>query len=1017
MASETTDIRKKAMLVKIKTNKKKLFILREESSSGPARLEYYDNEKKFKTGVSPKRCIVLKNCFSINAKSDARHQHAVILYTKDDCFGVAFDTDTNCQEWLSLMLDLRSQSMEDSTLTRPLFEHIWPVTVKAKGLSGNRDKGIPPGSYRLCLTNTDVSLIRLYSDKPDVVVPLDVIRRCGHSHEFFFLELGRSAVTGSGELWLQVEDTVIAQNMHEAILNAMKNNTFTVQPHRPRTHSSTDKSNKRHRPSQPQMSRSHSISVHNKDKPSCTTRTGSVISATVAYDSSPQSVGSGSDRIFGVRLDSDRRSAVSSLDDIDTGYPSSGAGSTRSITPEGPIQEEPSDGEYFSMNPQLSFSDVREHHPAAEDTGSYLLFKPAAMTTSNSDYMSMPGVLKAGVMEAGSCATDLDRSSKLASSHAAALSSSAGLHGSDYMAMATHTVHSSKVVSEPGSKKVMEASSKKLSTGSRGSDESGHKKVQEVSSRKLSTGSRGGDDYMSMQPHNKEDYVDMKSVPRHCTDEALHGSGSSVSSVVSQTSGTVSSSVVSSRSGITERSDVGTFHSLSRLQEISTDGYMEMSSQLPTGSDQIGRHLQVVHSYFHEDDAVDSSLQKRAYSVGSKPPTGKPHSSGSYVDMSVGASAGLQHSLKDEAEKSCSAPHLNDEACRPQSGVVGKEVADLFMELDFNRKSDAVVVKDFRTRASSSGARDFSQRKLSHNAKDALSRITFFHRGGGGGNANVSQDAARRPRTSTICQESLRPRTSSFGTSDDSRPRSSSGGNARFRDVFGADSLHGVRHFAQRRLTNKRPSVESSADSLAAGAEYLDMMCGSCSRSSAVQTAPTQQQSDPYMVMRPGNNTAKSTDNSESTKSRIPAGDRSRVIAESAICSCDSQPASVVDSTGKKSTDVVEEPTTAATSREVNPPVPFEVGISFQTLHYTATCPGTSAAAQVACAAVAITVSSATDSIATQCSTDVSYATLDLHSGTVVPTMVDTLARPTEPLYHGAVHAYAEIDFSQSDKK
>jgi len=47
---------------------------------------------------------------------------------------------------------------------------------------------------------------------------LDVIRRCGHSHEFFFLELGRSSMTGPGELWLQVEDTVIAQNMHEAIL-------------------------------------------------------------------------------------------------------------------------------------------------------------------------------------------------------------------------------------------------------------------------------------------------------------------------------------------------------------------------------------------------------------------------------------------------------------------------------------------------------------------------------------------------------------------------------------------------------------------------------------------------------------------------------------------------------------------------------------------------------------------------------------------------------------------------------
>jgi len=105
----------------LQTNKKKLFVVREESSSGPARLEYFDSEKKFKTGVSPKRCIVLKNCFSINAKSDTRHRHAVILYTKDDCFGVAFDNEADCQEWLSLMLDLRSQSIEDSTLTRPLF--------------------------------------------------------------------------------------------------------------------------------------------------------------------------------------------------------------------------------------------------------------------------------------------------------------------------------------------------------------------------------------------------------------------------------------------------------------------------------------------------------------------------------------------------------------------------------------------------------------------------------------------------------------------------------------------------------------------------------------------------------------------------------------------------------------------------------------------------------------------------------------------------------------------------------
>jgi len=156
---------------------------------------------------------------------------------------------------------------------------------------------------------------------------------------------------------------------------------------------------------------------------------------------------------------------------------------------------------------------VRSHHPAVEDTGSYLLFNPAAVTTSNSDYMVMPGVLKAGSVEAASCVGDTDRSSKLPVSSQAALFSSPG---NDYMEMAARAVHSSKTVSEPGSKKVLEASSKKLSTGSRGSDESGNRSVPEVSSKKSSAGSRAGDEYMSMQPSEEAGYVDVKNVPYRC---------------------------------------------------------------------------------------------------------------------------------------------------------------------------------------------------------------------------------------------------------------------------------------------------------------------------------------------------------------------------------------------------------------------------------------------------------------------------------------------------------------------
>lgn len=136
---------------------------------------------------------------------------------------------------------------------------------------------------------------------------------------------------------------------------------------------------------------------------------------------------------------------------------------------------------------------MRGHGPAADDVGSYMLFKPAAGTTSSSagsDYIAMPGVLKSGSVDA----SDQDRSSKIPlSSRAASFSSSPGSRVSEYMEMAPHAAHGSKVVSEPGSKRVTEAPLKKLSTGS-----------------------RGGDDYMSMQARKEEGYVDMKNIPSCC---------------------------------------------------------------------------------------------------------------------------------------------------------------------------------------------------------------------------------------------------------------------------------------------------------------------------------------------------------------------------------------------------------------------------------------------------------------------------------------------------------------------
>lgn len=43
----------------------------------------------------------------------------------------------------------------------------------------------------------------------------------------FYMEVGRSAIAGGGEFWMEVEDNNIAQNMHHAINNAMTNSSST----------------------------------------------------------------------------------------------------------------------------------------------------------------------------------------------------------------------------------------------------------------------------------------------------------------------------------------------------------------------------------------------------------------------------------------------------------------------------------------------------------------------------------------------------------------------------------------------------------------------------------------------------------------------------------------------------------------------------------------------------------------------------------------------------------------------
>ncbi|XP_063058556.1 insulin receptor substrate 1-B [Engraulis encrasicolus] len=225
------DVRKSGYLRKQKSMHRRFFVLRAASDLGPARLEYYENEKKFRSkSPVPKKMVNLESCFNINKRADSKNKHMIVLYTRGESFAIAADSEEVQNEWYQAMLDLqcRSKTPDDSgsggdcsslPSPGPAFKEVWQVKVWPKGLGQARNL---VGIYRLCLTDKTVNFVKLNSDVAAVVLQLMNVRRCGHSENFFFIEVGRSAMTGPGEFWMQVEDSVVAQNMHETLLEAMK---------------------------------------------------------------------------------------------------------------------------------------------------------------------------------------------------------------------------------------------------------------------------------------------------------------------------------------------------------------------------------------------------------------------------------------------------------------------------------------------------------------------------------------------------------------------------------------------------------------------------------------------------------------------------------------------------------------------------------------------------------------------------------------------------------------------------
>ncbi|KRY60752.1 Insulin receptor substrate 2-B [Trichinella britovi] len=220
------DIIKMGILRKGKRARKRFFVLHQDSYNGPARLECFDNEKRYRCHAVPKLSIPLKTCFNINKKVDSKLKFCIAMYTVDDYLLLGCENELDQDAWLHTLLEVlmntKMTGLSDD-LRRANFEYVWQVKVlKNRGLTEKVSK--LAGLFRFCLNTCSVYFYKLNTDEEFFEFPLVYISNYGHQGNLFFLRVGRSAVTGPGELWMNTEDVVDAGSMHETMKIILEEN-------------------------------------------------------------------------------------------------------------------------------------------------------------------------------------------------------------------------------------------------------------------------------------------------------------------------------------------------------------------------------------------------------------------------------------------------------------------------------------------------------------------------------------------------------------------------------------------------------------------------------------------------------------------------------------------------------------------------------------------------------------------------------------------------------------------------
>ncbi len=215
-------------LRKLKTMKKRWFVLYSGSPGHPAHLEYHDNDRKWRTGHPPSREVILENCLNICKKQDTRdskNRHVIAIYTYEDCLSILFEDEQELQNWLINLLRLQKgldgSAEDDGKIPRPKFENMWQVNVKGFRAEDEKNHFVMEGPHRLCVTADEIKFFPV-GKNTDHSFQIISIRSTTCNDRMFELHAGRSSLSGAGTLFIHCDDKEISAKVNGAVMDAIE---------------------------------------------------------------------------------------------------------------------------------------------------------------------------------------------------------------------------------------------------------------------------------------------------------------------------------------------------------------------------------------------------------------------------------------------------------------------------------------------------------------------------------------------------------------------------------------------------------------------------------------------------------------------------------------------------------------------------------------------------------------------------------------------------------------------------